>query len=201
MLSRQPRLLLRSGALAAIVASTLAVTDPAMASTQFRTPHLAALPGHVTAVVSHGEAEKTFTIPARPGRYSLSAGSAHAVVVRRATNSPLTTITCTLSVTNPQYIAGPPYGQNVEGSAETDCTATVSVLYVGVGLYFNGTLGNDSYAENFNVSTTSVLTKVDYVAGYYQDGAVATIEYPAGYSPSSQNIGPIYSSDVYIFHT
>ncbi len=200
MLSRQPRLLRRCASLsaAATVVGILAMAGTAMASTLVRTVHPEALVSHVPVGVSHIAVQKTFAIPARAGRYSLSDGSAQALVVRKITNSPMTTISCTLSVTNPQYFQSTE--AVVEGSAEVQCSATVSVLYVGVGLYFDGSLVNDSYAENFNVAVTSVETNYQYVAGYYQDGAVATIEFPSGYSPPSENLGEIYSSDVYINH-
>src|SRR5580658_1901172 len=144
MLSRKSRLLRAGGAIAtaAAAASTLAFTGTAMAGP----PARATMAAHAPAAGARPAEARTFAIPARPGRYSLSADGARALVVRNATNSPMTTIECTLSVTNPVYTTNQDYGPAVEGSAEVQCTATVSELYVGAGIYYNGTLEYSSYA-------------------------------------------------------
>jgi hypothetical protein len=198
MIFRQSRLVRPLAVLAAATTAVgiLAMTGTAMASA----PVLArpVLASHVPAG-AHIAGEKTFTIPARAGHYSLSVGAARIRVVRKAAtaNAPLTAINCTLSYTNPTYVQSTS-GPIVEGSAGVTCTAVVSILYVGVGLYYNGSLVYDSYAENFNVTTTSVMTKFQYSPGYYQIGALASIEFPSGYSPATENIGEVYSSDILI---
>jgi hypothetical protein len=183
---------------AAASVGTLAFSGIAMASPPVRTM----LAAHVSNAHARPARAVSFTIPARAGRYSLSAGGDRALIVRNATDSPMTTITCTLSVTDPYYFTNVDYGPAVAGSAEVQCTGTVSEIYVGAGIYYEGTLEYSSYVEDNNVSTVTANTACQYhAAGYYETGGVATIEFPSGYSPSSENLGEIYSPEVYIYHT
>jgi hypothetical protein len=189
------RLTRRCGILvAAVAAATVATAGIAAASPASMAVH------HATVTARHIAIQRTFAVPAGSGSVTVSAGSAHAMVTRNPDASPDITISCTLTVFNPLFYSGEPYGEGVEGTAEIECTGVVSELYIEVGLFYQGTLVSETYNENYDTTLVSDGAEYPYAEGYYETAAIGTVYYPAGYSPSTGNVGgdsPEVFIDVY----
>jgi hypothetical protein len=142
-----------------------------------------------------GTREK-FVLPAGVNTFSAFSGAATVAVRRSTKDSPDTTITCTLSVTNPLYFTGSTSG--VESFADLSCTGGVlAEAFIEVGMYYGGSLVSYSYEYFYSVVDANLLVTSGDTPGYYQAGAVATLYEPAG-TPVA-NLGEVYSQDVYIF--
>lgn len=151
---------------------------------------------HLSAIAGHAGTQETFTLPAGVNSFSTSSGAATVAVTRSTKASPDTTITCTLSVTNPLYYTGSSSG--VESFADLSCTGGVlAEAFIEVGMYYGGSLVSYSYQYFYSVINADLLVTSGDSPGYYQAGAVATLYQPAG-TPVA-NLGEVYSQDVYIF--
>jgi hypothetical protein len=186
------RLMRRCGILVPAVAA-VAVATAGMAAASPVSPAV----HHATVTARHVAIQRTFTVPAGTGSVRVSAGSAHAVVTRNPDASPDITISCTLTVFNPFFYSGEPYGEGVEGTAEIECTGVVSELYIEVGLFYQGNLVSETYNENYDSTVISDGAEYPYAEGYYETAAIGTIYYPAGYSPSTGSVSG-YSPEVFI---
>lgn len=130
------------------------------------------------SVGPNGEtAAQTFSIPRGSTRTSIGFGGAHANIIKPAVEE----ISCTIQINYPHDSGHNPGNINVTGSIT--CTAPVTVLDIGVGLYLDEYL----LASNYKVGTgayisTNAATPC-LLPGVYQGGVVGAVTFPPGFVP------------------
>lgn len=98
------------------------------------------------------------------------------------------TITCTITVQNPHKSSHVPGTINV--ISRVQCTAPVAGIASALGLYWNySTLVSSNSATNTGVAALQINTTTPCVNGTYDALGLATIFFPAGYTPPTGDIG------------
>jgi hypothetical protein len=167
-------------------------------------PNVRAQPGVATpignvrvTVAPTGETQaQTFSLSGGSTQTTLGFGGARATVIKPAG---VGEIVCTIKINYPHDSGHNPGSVNVTGSIT--CTAPVTFLEIGVGLYLNGYLTASNYASNSGklyVSTNAAA--VCLLPGVYEGGDVGYVIFPPGYVPPASNWGgaEFYSPAEYI---
>jgi hypothetical protein len=184
------------GGIALTAAAALTVTTALGVAPSAQAASVRPAASHMSVSVGRTGTRETFVLPAGVKSFSSFTGAASVAVTRSAKESPDTTITCTLSVTNPLYFTGSSSG--VESFADLSCTGGVlAEAFIEVGMYYGGSLVDYSYQYFYSVINANLLVTSGDTPGYYQAGAISTLYEPAG--TPVENLGEVYSQDVYIF--
>jgi len=139
-------------------------------------------------------AAQTFSLPSGSSRTSFGLGGLHATVIKPQA----AVITCTLKVNNPHESGHGPGNVNVTGSIT--CSAPVSFIDLGVGLYLNNYLISSSYKPGYGTYVTTNAAATCLLPGIYAGGAVGSVTFPPGFVPPWGNFGglEVYSPDFYL---
>jgi hypothetical protein len=130
---------------------------------------------------------ETFTLPAKPGTYEVSAGTAHAEIVRAPQATPMTTVTCTLDLFTPFYnvVSGVP---SVVAGTYVICNGETSQIWCEVTMYHNGVYESQS-TNTVDFQQGDLLSiVVPYAPGSYQTIVLTTINFPSDYTPTQENL-------------
>jgi hypothetical protein len=128
-----------------------------------------------------------FTIPAKPGTYRISEGTAHAVIVRAPQATPMTTVTCSIYLWSPFYntVNGAP---SVVAGTYVICTGEAVQIWCEVAMYHNGTYETEASNTVDFQKGIEVSVVAPYAPGTYQTIVLTTDTFPSDYTPTEEDL-------------